>query len=166
MTQKLEEFLNLPPIGEATAQERLEQETESADIMLIDTELSVTLMAADKIDNALPAVTGLEALDKDMDSYAQQAMDTFQTLVDLGHNVEDRHAAAIFDVASKMMGNAITAKTAKMDKKLKMIELQLRKAKLDADNSEGDDSINGHGQDVTTDRNALLDALVKRINDK
>lgn len=164
MTKKLEEFLNLPSIEEAKEQELDVQETESTE--MIQADLSATLMAADKIDNALPQVTGLEALDRDMDSYAQKAMDTFQTLVDLGHNVEDRHAAAIFDVASKMMGNAITAKTAKMDKKLKMIELQLRKAKLDADTGVDDGSISGQGVDVTTDRNALLDALAQRIKDK
>ena len=39
----------------------------------------------------------------------------------------------IFDSASKMLTAALTAKQHKMDKKLKMIELQMRKAKLDLD---------------------------------
>ena len=32
-----------------------------------------------------------------MDAYATKAMETFEDLVDLGKNVEDRHAAPIFD---------------------------------------------------------------------
>ena len=46
--------------------------------------------------------------------------------------MEDRHAVLIFDSASKMLTAALTAK-AKMDKKKKMVELQMRKAKLDLD---------------------------------
>jgi hypothetical protein len=34
-------------------------------------------------------------------------------------------------VASQMLGHAITAKTAKMNKKLKMIDLQMKKMRLD-----------------------------------
>ena len=63
---------------------------------------------ADKIDSALPMVRDLETLDSDMDNYAGQAMNAFKDLMDLGQNVEDRHAAGVFDVASKMMTNAIT----------------------------------------------------------
>ena len=68
-----------------------------------------------------------------MDDYARRAMDTFEDPLDLGKNVEDRHAVSSFDSASKMLTAALTAKQAKMDKKLKMVELQMRKAKLDLD---------------------------------
>ena len=120
---------------------------------------------ADKIDAALPMVRDLEALDADMDNYAQKAMHAFQDLMDLGQNVEDRHAAAIFDTASKMMTNAITAKTAKMDKKLKMVQLQLQKAKFDAQEakSRGDTSIQGEAEEFE-DRNALINAVINKMN--
>ena len=62
-------------------------------------------------------------------------------------------------VASSMMGNAITAKAAKIDKKLKAIDLQLKKYKIDKDNNEDpNDVINGQGY-VITDRNELIKKL-------
>jgi len=57
------------------------------------------------------------------------------------------------------MGNAITAKAAKIDKKLKAIDLQLKKYKIDKDNNEDpNDVINGQGY-VITDRNELIKKL-------
>ena len=44
-------------------------------------------------------------------------------------NVDSRWASDIFGVASTMLGHAITAKTAKLNKKLKMVDLQLKKSK-------------------------------------
>ena len=97
---------------------------------------------------------------------ADKAMHAFQDLMDLGQNVEDRHAAAIFDTASKMMTNAITAKTAKMDKKLKMVQLQLQKAKFDAQEAKtkgGDTAIQGEAEEFE-DRNALINAVINKMN--
>jgi hypothetical protein len=51
--------------------------------------------------------------------------------MDLGMQVDSRFASEIFSVASNMLGHAITAKTAKLDKKLKMIDLQMKKMRLD-----------------------------------
>jgi hypothetical protein len=51
--------------------------------------------------------------------------------MDLGLQVDSRFASEIFSVASNMLGHAITAKTAKLDKKLKMIDLQMKKMRLD-----------------------------------
>ena len=132
------------------------------------------LDTADKIDQALPAVRDLESLDKDMDEYAQQAMDAFKDLMDLGQNVEDRHAAPVFDSASKMMTNAITAKTAKMDKKLKMIEMQMRKRKLDLEEKKvemqiaklNDTPIDGgpiEGAAEEFDRSSLINDIMAKV---
>jgi hypothetical protein len=79
--------------------------------------------------------------------------------MDLGMNVEVRYSGRIFEVAASMMGNAITAKTAKIDKKLKAIDLQLKKYKIDKDaNEDPNDVLNGVGY-VITDRNELLKKL-------
>jgi hypothetical protein len=113
-------------------------------------------------------VRDLEQLDADMDKYADKAMHAFQDLMDLGQNVEDRHAAAVFDTASKMMTNAITAKTAKMDKKLKMVQLQLQKAKFDAQEAKakgGDDTIQGEAEEFE-DRNSLINAVIDKMSKK
>jgi len=134
MTKKLEEEFGLPPIEDIEIP--LEQDEEEASLVEIEEEIeevSGNMQVTDKITAALPVVQGLEQLDKEMDEYANKAMTTFEDLCDLGKNVEDRHAAPIFDSASKMLTAALQAKQAKMDKKLKMIELQMRQAKLDLD---------------------------------
>ena len=165
MTKKIEEVFNLPPNeSEVNSQYPTDQEeiTTSLDLTKMQEQLDV----ADKIDAALPQVRDLEALDSDMDKYADKAMHAFQDLMDLGQNVEDRHAAAIFDTASKMMTNAITAKTAKMDKKLKMVQLQLQKAKLDHAEAKvkgTDTPIQGEAEEFE-DRNTLINAVIDKMN--
>jgi hypothetical protein len=165
MNKKIEEVFDLPPIqNESNLQYPTDVQEESIGLDL--TKMQEQLDVADKIDSALPMVRDLETLDSDMDNYAGQAMNAFKDLMDLGQNVEDRHAASVFDVASKMMTNAITAKTAKMDKKLKMIQLQLNKAKLDqqiAKDNGKDDTIQGEAEEFE-DRNTLINAVIEKMN--
>jgi hypothetical protein len=61
-----------------------------------------------------------------------------------------------------LLGHAITAKTAKMDKKLRMVQLQLQKAKLDHQaNKDAPEDTAVDGQGVVLDRNALLDQILQ-----
>ena len=161
MSNKIEDVFNLPPANEQI-DEPIKKEETGLDIAQLQQQLDV----ADKIDAALPMVRDLEQLDADMDKYADKAMHAFQDLMDLGQNVEDRHAAAVFDTASKMMTNAITAKTAKMDKKLKMVQLQLQKAKLDQAEAKlkgTDTAIQGEAEEFE-DRNSLINAVIEKMN--
>ena len=108
----------------------------------------------------LPKIKELEELeDNDLDLLSKKAEDAYDNLMDLGMNVEVRYASRIFEVASSMMSNAITAKTAKIDKKLKAVDLQLKKLKIEKDaNEDPNDIMNGQG-DVISDRNELLRKL-------
>jgi hypothetical protein len=75
-------------------------------------------------------------------------------------NVEARYSGRIFEVAGGMLKNAIDAKAAKIDKKLKMIELQLKKAKLDQDANQEDNSVSIQGDGfIVADRNSLIERL-------
>ena len=165
MTKKIEEVFDLPSMeSEVNASYPSDQEEQTTGLDL--EKMQQQLEVADKIDAALPMVRDLEQLDADMDKYADKAMHAFQDLMDLGQNVEDRHAAAVFDTASKMMTNAITAKTAKMDKKLKMVQLQLQKAKFDAQEAKakgGDTAIQGEAEEFE-DRNSLINAVIDKMN--
>jgi hypothetical protein len=79
--------------------------------------------------------------------------------MDLGMNVEVRYSGRIFEVASSMLKNAIDAKTAKVDKKLKAVDLQLKKYKIDKDSPEDpNDVLDGQGY-VMLDRNELIKKL-------
>ena len=166
MNKKIEDVFDLPPLQQEN-EANVNYPTDQEEKMGLDlTKMQEQLDVADKIDAALPQVRDLEALDADMDNYAGQAMNAFKDLMDLGQNVEDRHAAAVFDTASKMMTNAITAKTAKMDKKLKMVQLQLQKAKFDAQEAKAngkDDTIQGEAEEFE-DRNSLINAVIDKMN--
>jgi hypothetical protein len=165
MTKKLEEEFNLPPMKEAIEENQEENETKSEALTIEREEIFTALKAADKIDQALPVVRGLETNDVDMDSYSNQAEQAFKDLMDLGMNVEARHAGDIFAAAQRMLKNAIEAKTSKTEKKLKMIELQLKKLKLDQDKKTDEGTIEGEGY-VIADRNDILKSFIDKENDK
>ena len=157
MTKKLEEILNLPESKKIVKQEeKASKKAEVAQPFLRD------MSEFDKISAALPAVKGLgDASDDEFDSLAQRATDAYDDLIDLGMNVEARYSARIFEVAGTMLKNAIDAKSAKIDKKLKMIELQLKKQKLDQDAAGSEDqgiNLNGDGV-IIADRNSLIEKL-------
>lgn len=122
--------------------------------------LPETLATLDRIETALPTVRGLEASDSEMDDLASRARDSFDDLMSLGMQVDSRYASEIFAVASTMLGHAITAKTAKMNKKLRMIDLQLKKARLDQTQDDSNRAPTGEGR--VLNRNELLRTLLSR----
>lgn len=124
MTRQLTDLFNMPADDEDKNQPSKEYIPES---FLTDEHLETL----DKIESSLPAVKGLEASDRDMDELADLAKEAFNNLMDLGMQVDSRFSAEIFNSASGFLGHSITAKTAKVNKKLKMIQLQLQKAELD-----------------------------------
>ena len=152
MTKKLEEILNLPENKKIVNTDRPKADVPAP--FLRD------MAEFDKIAAALPQVKGLgDISDSEFDALAQRATDAYDDLMDLGMNVEARYSGRIFEVAGGMLKNAIDAKAAKIDKKLKMIELQLKKQKLDQETNENDGvSLNGDGY-VIADRNSLIEKL-------
>jgi hypothetical protein len=157
MTQKLQELFNLPPAEENTANNDTDStapsiEQQRAIIKEVD-------LAIDKIDAALPFVADLDTSDKELDDLSDLAKEKFQDLIDLGMNVEARFSGHILATAGTLLGHAITAKQAKLDKKLRMVDLQLKKARLDQANAknDGEKLITAEdGKGVVLDRNELL----------
>jgi len=167
MTKKLEDLLNLPDSKEIIKQAE-EQEAEQEMHEIEEQNRTMRDIAEfDKISSALPAVKGLgEMADKELNDIADKAMQAYEDLMDLGMNVESRYSGRVFEVAGGMLKTTLDAKTAKLDKKLKMIELQLKKEKQDKDGSSADSEIvNGEGY-VVTDRNSLLERLKGLDKDK
>jgi hypothetical protein len=154
MTKKLEELFNLEdskPAEPTPVTVPTHEEIRSIDD---------SYKAVEAITRGLPQIKELNEIDDaDLDNLAKKAEKAYDELMDLGMNVEVRYSSRIFEVASSMMGNAINAKTAKIDKKLKAVDLQLKKLKIDNDNNtDPNDVINGQGY-VITDRNELLKKL-------
>ncbi len=154
MTKKLEELFQLPEFEKEINEELIEK----VGTAVVTQE---ALSNLEKIEQALPSVRGLEASDTEMDELASMATNSYKDLMDLGMQVDSRFSAEIFNSAGTMLNHAITAKTAKINKKLKMIELQLKKAALDhkisTKNEEVEATPVGDGQ--LLDRNELLKIL-------
>jgi len=186
MNKKLEKTFDLPSMEEALDDQQQEEsnlenseaqdldrssaaahaELEESDVADDEQVIKRALTTAEKIDKALPQVKDLQTHDTDMDTYSGEAMKSYRELMDLGMNSEARHAGKFFEVAQTMMKNAIEAKNAKADKKLRMIELQLKKQRVDQwDKRDGNDQevIEGEGF-VVGDRNKLLDQLIEKVN--
>jgi hypothetical protein len=161
MTKKLEELLNLPDSKDIVDKAREADKQTKQEATIIEAQEAVRdIQELDKITAALPRVKGLgDKGDEELEDIAQRALNSYEELMDLGMNVEARYSGRVFEVAGGMLKTSLDAKVAKMDKKLKMIELQLKKEKLDNDNSNSDGGIvNGEGY-VVTDRNSLLEKL-------
>lgn len=160
MTKRLQELFELNTDSPIEVNESNIQKIEAD---LITTEAYSNL---EKIENALPQVRGLESADEEMDELASLAVSSYKDLHDLGMQVDSRFSAEILSVAGAMLGHAITAKTAKLNKKLKMIELQLKKAALDqkAQGKEQEIDNTPVGEGKTLDRNELLKMLTQKEN--
>jgi hypothetical protein len=156
MTKKLEELFNLDDTEIAEPAAEPVPVPVHKEVRSIDDQYR----AVQEITRGLPQIKELDELDdRELDHLATKAEQAYDDLMDLGMNVEVRYSGRIFEVASSMMGNAIAAKTAKIDKKLKAVDLQLKKLKIDKDsNDDPNDVINGQGY-VITDRNELLKKL-------
>lgn len=116
--------------------------------------------AIQNITKELPAVKELDTLgETDLDHLADKAEKAYDDLMDLGMNVEVRYSGRIFEVAGSMLKNAVDAKSAKIDKKLKAVDLQMRKLKLDQDSGEDpNELVDGSGY-IMLDRNELMKKL-------
>ena len=161
MTKKLEDLFNLeeskPEVVEEIA--AIEPPTHQE----IDT-LEKQIQAVQEITRGLPQIQELNELDdKELDHLATKAEQAYDDLMDLGMNVEARYGSRMFEVAAQMMNAAITAKSNKIDKKLKMVDLQLKKLAIDKKHGTADgNTIEGEGY-IITDRNSILEKL-KNLN--
>lgn len=149
MTKRLEEEFNLPHMDES----RDDSEFDNNDTDIVEVENAITL--SEKINNALAEVRGMEVHDSEMDDIAKQAIDSYEQLMSLGMNMTDMAAGPVFANAANMLKIALEAKDNKVHRKLKQIDLMLKKSRLDQQAGKKDTT----AEDVeatTFDRNELL----------
>ena len=173
MTKKLEDILNLPNVKDAFKEvdkkekdRKIKESNGVPSTKNLDPQTQKNLQKSyaefDKVAAALPQVKGLgELSDLELDKLAVEAEESYKNLMDLGMNVDSRYSGRIFEVAGNFLRNAIDAKSGKIDKKLKMIELQLKKQKLDQGNKDGGPIEESDGF-VISDRNELMKKLLKK----
>jgi len=160
--KKLEELFDLP-----TSESISDHLIDTSHLTVEDTRniISNVDTTIDKIDAALAEVSDVDTSDTELDEIADLAKKSFNDLSDLGMNVDSRFAAEIFGVAGTMLGHALSAKTAKMNKKLKMIELQMKKLKLDRD-LQGEEGPAETAQGQVLNRNDILERLLASRDQK
>lgn len=160
MTRKLEEEFNLPPIDDFND---TENDFENASVEDVTTQLQTVedaITISEKINSALAEVRGMEAHDSEMDEIAAQAVESYEQLMSLGMNMTDMAAGPVFSNAAAMLKIALEAKDSKTTRKLKQIDLMLKKANLDArekKNAPDDETVDA--QTTVLDRNEILRIL-------
>lgn len=165
MTKSLEETFNLPPIKEALIDkvevEKVEINNPVTEIKTIEeetTQIIKALTVAEKIDHALTKVDDLDNNDSEMDEIAKEALEAYVELKDLAMNMSDAHSGRMMEVAASMLRTSLDAKEAKINRKLKTIDLQLKKMRMDRLDGKSDNSPDQE-DGVEFDRNELLKHL-------
>jgi len=168
MTKKLEETFNLAPKVEEEHVDVKESEIKIEQSNELTAMLNSAIDTTDKIDAALPMVQDLNQHDREMDEIHTKALSAFEELFQLGMNVEVHAGAKLMETANSMLKTAMEAKDSKVDRKLKMINLQMQKAKLEhqiekQEQKSNKNEIDGSGS-VVIDRNELL-RRISNVND-
>lgn len=149
--EKLEEVLDLPPLNEAEP------------IKPSEDDLQTALERAKELENQVSKIDGFDRHDDEMDELAGMAIQAHKDLQDLGMNVEIRHAGEIFSSSSQMLKIAVDAKNLKVEKKLKLLKLQLERIRMDRALPQDNPVVDGTA--VILDRNEILKQLRNASSD-
>lgn len=163
MTKKLEELFDLPSSDdeveidvEDTSNTQL-QEQHHSEIASIEDNLTIS----EKINSALAEVRGMEGHDSEMDEIAQEALESYKQLMSVGFNMTDMAAGPVFSNAAAMLKVALEARDSKVSRKLKQIDMMLKKERLDQQKAnkkdDGDDDTGPNTHQL--DRNEILRML-------
>jgi RNase P/RNase MRP subunit p29 len=139
---KLEEALDLPDLDSV--------------VQPSQEDIAIALQTAQNLEKQFDKMDGYDLHDVEMDELAGLAIQAHKDLQELGMNVEVKHAGEIFGSSSQMLKIAVDAKNNKVEKKLKLLRLQLEKMRLDR-LAAPDNTITGTA--VTMDRNEILKQL-------
>jgi hypothetical protein len=134
--EKLENTFDLPPLSDTT-------------------DLDQALSHADKLTDQIKNLDPEHTHDAEMDEISHLAVEYGKTLHDLGMSVDVKNAGEIFTASSNMLKVALDARNSKMERRLKMLKLELDRIKLERTHPEHNHT--QEAENVTVlDRNTLL----------
>lgn len=142
---KLEEVFDLPDLDSVR------------EVPATTEEVTAALHSAEEIEKEFKKIDHFDQHDSEMDELANLAIQAHKELQELGMNVEVKHAGEIFSSSSAMLKIAVDAKNLKVEKKLKLLKLQLDKMRIDR--MSGQDPNTVEGTAVSLDRNEILKQL-------
>lgn len=166
MTKALEDELNLPRLEDAL---RELAETQGEEV---PTQASPEVeKMANALANASPTAiaksadqAGVQEHQIEADEIYEHAMRAHKDLLDLGFNIEPKHAGAnAFTPALKALEIALKASQSKANKKMERIRLIMEQEKHTKEMGDGieDGEIIDNGQTITANRNDLMDKIRK-----
>jgi hypothetical protein len=169
MTKQIEKTLNLPRLEDAIRE--FSETTPEIDVTnkkIDEITESITKMPAPILQN--PADDGTHAHAIEMDHVYRQALKAYKDMLDLGYNVESRHAGNIFEPAARFLELAMNASKSKSEQKLRTLKLRMDRERLDFIMRGGvviaeatiDPTDNNS---FVADRNDLLKDLVGKLRD-
>lgn len=173
--KKLNDVFNLPDDDDVPETNETAYEGDKQSNNTITYDLSEFEPVISKATEISRQIRDTENVDKDFDDLSKRSMEVFELLVDIGQNIEDKHVSDIFDVASKMMTNSISAKSQKMERKLKSINLEIQNYKASIEqqkfdqkikekSNNGDDSkvIDGDSKSIAISREDLIQQILNQ----
>jgi hypothetical protein len=163
MTKAIEDELNLPRLEHA-----LKDLADEAGVEVANEEVEAMANALQKVSveghRSLDS-TGTDEHSADMDNIHDQAMKAHQDLLDLGFNIEPKHAGAnAFMPSAKFLEIALKAsqskRTAKMDKIKAIMDQEKHRREMTGEVEDGE-IIDTGGPSITANRNDLMDKIRK-----
>jgi len=162
MTKRIEEVLDLPSLESMLGDDAISPEDQARldaiTVALENNEL-------ENIDKHLMDPDGTREHAEEMDQIIDCAMTAHKDAIDMAFNMEPKNAGSIMEPAARFLELGMKAMQAKLDARMKGIELKMKREKLDHDLRknqeegvvEGETQVSEKGQLV--DRNALLKSM-------
>ena len=167
MTKALEDELNLPRLEDALralAEEKGEEAPAQANPQVESMANALASVSPQAIARATDGA-GVQEHQTEADEIYEQAMRSYKDLMDLGFNVEPKHAGAnAFTPALKALEIALKASQSKATKKMERIRLIMEQEKHQKEMGEGVEDgeiIDNGGSSITANRNDLMEKIRK-----
>lgn len=129
------------------------------DAKMSDEEIHTALEEAKHLKKQLRQIPDILEKEGEIDVIANDAAKYFEDIMDKAFNTEDRFAPELFNAANSMLKTALDGKNAIVNAKLKLLDLELKKQKIEQDfQAKGGPQakeVNGQ-QVIVADRNSLL----------
>lgn len=167
MTKRIEEVLDLPSLESLMGENPLSPEDQAK----ID-DITRALEANDiDIDKHLLDPDGTREHAAEMDQIVDAAMTAHKDAIDMAFNMEPKNAGSIMEPAARFLELSMKAMQAKLDARMKGIELKMKREKLDHELRknqeegvvEGEAPVSEAGS--LKDRNQLLKSLKEKKSD-
>lgn len=132
MTKSLEDELNLPRIADALKELKDQDDKEGSEMDLMSPEEIKTALAnMSELSKNLKTLDDFDANESKLEELQDAAVKAHQDLLDAGFNVDPKNAEAFLAPATQFLSIALDSEKQKIDRKIKLLKLQLETDKLE-----------------------------------